>query len=221
MGMCVVMTPWKAGLGLFWGGWSRGAGAALSLLLLLLRSPPLPGEGHAVREHRRDGHLLCQGPQEEGDGRYVEKKWQVAPQQGCSHTVPCASPAPSPVHSPTPGCRCPQVTLCPLAGTYYQTTDRGEVRGNLFTLTLPNVSMSENGVYSATFMGDSPLWSAFYRLIVRGEQVRGGGTPLSLPVSQGHVALLDQCHPTAPLLSPQHAPRRSGDRPARRTVPTA
>ncbi|KAM6262350.1 tyrosine-protein kinase receptor Tie-1 isoform 2-T2 [Porphyrio hochstetteri] len=52
-------------------------------------------------------------------------------------------------------------------GNYYQTTDRGEVRGNLVTLTLPNVSVSENGVYSATFMGDSPLWSAFYRLIVR------------------------------------------------------
>ncbi|KFM12923.1 Tyrosine-protein kinase receptor Tie-1, partial [Aptenodytes forsteri] len=51
--------------------------------------------------------------------------------------------------------------------TYYQTTDRGEVRGDLVTLTLPNVSVSENGVYSATFMGDSPLWSAFYRLIVR------------------------------------------------------
>ncbi|NXF43121.1 TIE1 kinase, partial [Oceanites oceanicus] len=48
-----------------------------------------------------------------------------------------------------------------------QTTDRGEVRGDLVTLTLPNVSVSENGVYSATFMGDSPLWSAFYRLIVR------------------------------------------------------
>ncbi|XP_042640806.1 tyrosine-protein kinase receptor Tie-1 isoform X1 [Tyto alba] len=52
-------------------------------------------------------------------------------------------------------------------GTYYQTTDRGEVRGDLVTLTLPNVSVTENGVYSATFMGDSPLWSAFYRLIVR------------------------------------------------------
>ncbi|NXV13500.1 TIE1 kinase, partial [Cepphus grylle] len=52
-------------------------------------------------------------------------------------------------------------------GTYYQTTDRGEVRGDLVTLTLPNVSVSENGIYSATFMGDSPLWSAFYRLIVR------------------------------------------------------
>ncbi|XP_009079804.1 PREDICTED: tyrosine-protein kinase receptor Tie-1 [Acanthisitta chloris] len=52
-------------------------------------------------------------------------------------------------------------------GTYYQTTDRGEVQGDRVILTLPNVSVSENGVYSATFLGDSPLWSAFYRLIVR------------------------------------------------------
>ncbi|NWT17153.1 TIE1 kinase, partial [Vireo altiloquus] len=60
-----------------------------------------------------------------------------------------------------------QIILCPLAGTYYQTTDRGEVKDDHVILTLPNVSVSENGVYSATFMGDSPLWSAFYRLIVR------------------------------------------------------
>ncbi|NXJ31246.1 TIE1 kinase, partial [Dicrurus megarhynchus] len=60
-----------------------------------------------------------------------------------------------------------QTTLCPLAGTYYQTTDRGEVQDDHVILTLPHVSVSENGVYSATFMGDSPLWSAFYRLIVR------------------------------------------------------
>ncbi|NWT90902.1 TIE1 kinase, partial [Lanius ludovicianus] len=60
-----------------------------------------------------------------------------------------------------------RITLYPLAGTYYQTTDRGEVQDDHVILTLPNVSVSENGVYSATFMGDSPLWSAFYRLIVR------------------------------------------------------
>ncbi|NXH65270.1 TIE1 kinase, partial [Rhabdornis inornatus] len=60
-----------------------------------------------------------------------------------------------------------QLTLYPLAGTYYQTTDRGEVQDDHVVLTLPSVSVSENGVYSATFMGDSPLWSAFYRLIVR------------------------------------------------------
>ncbi|NWR82712.1 TIE1 kinase, partial [Furnarius figulus] len=52
-------------------------------------------------------------------------------------------------------------------GTYYQTTDRREVQGDHVILTLPSVSVSENGVYSATFMGESPLWSAFYRLIVR------------------------------------------------------
>ncbi|NXC79834.1 TIE1 kinase, partial [Cercotrichas coryphoeus] len=60
-----------------------------------------------------------------------------------------------------------QTALCPLAGTYYQTTDRGEVQDDHVVLTLPSVSVNENGVYSATFMGDSPLWSAFYRLIVR------------------------------------------------------
>ncbi|KAM9129322.1 tyrosine-protein kinase receptor Tie-1 isoform 2-T2 [Pangshura tecta] len=53
-------------------------------------------------------------------------------------------------------------------GTFYQTTHWGEVNGTLFTLTLPDVGLSENGVYSATFIGDSPLTSAFYRLIVRG-----------------------------------------------------
>ncbi|XP_050817069.1 tyrosine-protein kinase receptor Tie-1 isoform X3 [Gopherus flavomarginatus] len=53
-------------------------------------------------------------------------------------------------------------------GTFYQTTHRGEVNGTLFTLTLSDVGLSENGVYSATFIGDSPLTSAFYRLIVRG-----------------------------------------------------
>ncbi|NXD40545.1 TIE1 kinase, partial [Copsychus sechellarum] len=60
-----------------------------------------------------------------------------------------------------------QTALCPLAGTYYQTTDRGEVQDDHVVLTLPSVSVNENGVYSATFMGDSPLWSAFFRLIVR------------------------------------------------------
>lgn len=82
-----------------------------------------------------------------------------------------------------------QITLCPLAGTYYQTTDRGEVQDDHVVLTLPNVSVSENGVYSATFMGDSPLWSAFYRLIVRGEQgpgCLGAGDSHTLPCSRWH-----------------------------------
>lgn len=84
-----------------------------------------------------------------------------------------------------------QIILCPLAGTYYQTTDRGEVQDDHVVLTLPNVSVSENGVYSATFMGDSPLWSAFYRLIVRGEQgpgCLGTGTAVPCPAAGDTLA---------------------------------
>ncbi|NXJ64022.1 TIE1 kinase, partial [Rostratula benghalensis] len=88
------------------------------------------------------------------NGKWLQEQLQG---WGCSQPVPGA----------VQGVGEPQVTFCTLAGTYYQTTDRGEVQGNLVTLTLPNVSTSENGIYSATFMGDSPLLSAFYRLIVR------------------------------------------------------
>lgn len=58
------------------------------------------------------------------------------------------------------------------AGSFYQTTDKGEVKGNQFTLALPSVRVADGGVYSASFMGDSPLSSASYRLIVRGEMVQ-------------------------------------------------
>lgn len=136
-------------------------------------------------------------------------KWPLRQAQGwgCSQPVPGAGPR---------GTGGLQVTLCPLSGTYYQTTDRGEVQGNLVTLTLPNVSVSENGVYSATFMGDSPLWSAFYRLIVRGECGPGS-------LGQGQVAVPRPpawCQPGLPPLSSQPAPRRNGDPLVRRTVPT-
>ncbi|KAL8178848.1 UNVERIFIED_CONTAM: hypothetical protein K2H54_057195 [Gekko kuhli] len=57
-------------------------------------------------------------------------------------------------------------------GSFYQTTDKGEVKGNQFTLSLPSVRVADGGVYSASFMGDSPLSSASYRLIVRGEMVQ-------------------------------------------------
>lgn len=90
MEMCVVMSPWRGVLGLHSG--AAHPGTALSLLLLLFGSPPLPSEGHAVCECRRAGHLLRQGPQEEGDGCHVEKKWQVASQAGL--------PPPSALHQP-------------------------------------------------------------------------------------------------------------------------
>ncbi|XP_061488626.1 tyrosine-protein kinase receptor Tie-1 isoform X2 [Rhineura floridana] len=53
-------------------------------------------------------------------------------------------------------------------GTYYDTMDQGEVKKNQSTLTLSPVSMGDGGIYSATFIGDSPLSSASFRLIVRG-----------------------------------------------------
>uniref|UniRef100_A0ACB8F403 Uncharacterized protein n=1 Tax=Sphaerodactylus townsendi TaxID=933632 RepID=A0ACB8F403_9SAUR len=53
-------------------------------------------------------------------------------------------------------------------GSFYQTTDKGEVKGNRFTLSLPSVRVADGGIYSASFMGDSPLSSASFRLIVRG-----------------------------------------------------
>lgn len=80
MELCVVMSPQRGLLGL-----NRRVthpSTALSLLLFLFGSPPLSSEGHAVCERRRTGHLLGQGPQEEGDGCNVEKKWQVASQAG-------------------------------------------------------------------------------------------------------------------------------------------
>ncbi|XP_019386803.1 PREDICTED: tyrosine-protein kinase receptor Tie-1 [Crocodylus porosus] len=60
-------------------------------------------------------------------------------------------------------------------GSYYQTTHKGEMKDDLFSLTLWDVGMQDNGVYSATFIGDSPLTSAFFRLIVRGCAARKWG----------------------------------------------
>uniref|UniRef100_A0A8C3TP45 Uncharacterized protein n=1 Tax=Catharus ustulatus TaxID=91951 RepID=A0A8C3TP45_CATUS len=99
-------------------------------------------------------------------------------------------------------------------GTYYQTTDRGEVQDDHVVLTLPNVSVNENGVYSAAFMGDSPLLSAFYRLIVRGE------LPW-LPGDWGQpYPALWQVALWPPLLSLQPALQRNGDHPVKKTVLT-
>uniref|UniRef100_A0A8D0DY58 Tyrosine-protein kinase receptor Tie-1 n=1 Tax=Salvator merianae TaxID=96440 RepID=A0A8D0DY58_SALMN len=53
-------------------------------------------------------------------------------------------------------------------GSYHNTTDQGEVKECKSSLTLSPVSVADGGIYSATFMGDSPLSSAFFRLIVRG-----------------------------------------------------
>ncbi|XP_025028026.1 tyrosine-protein kinase receptor Tie-1 isoform X3 [Python bivittatus] len=53
-------------------------------------------------------------------------------------------------------------------GTYYDTMHQGELKENQSILILSSVTMADGGIYSATFIEDSPLSSAFFRLIVRG-----------------------------------------------------
>ena len=43
-----------------------------------------------------------------------------------------------------------------------------EVTNNTATLTLQNVGPSNAGIYSASYVGDSPIQGAWMRLIVRG-----------------------------------------------------
>lgn len=53
-------------------------------------------------------------------------------------------------------------------------------------MPLPDVQPSSSGIYSATYLENSPLTSAFFRLIVRGQGlgirrrciVRGGWDPV-------------------------------------------
>lgn len=53
-------------------------------------------------------------------------------------------------------------------GSYFSILVRQEVRNERFLLPLPDVQPSSSGVYSATYLENSPLTSAFFRLIVRG-----------------------------------------------------
>ncbi|KAG8437067.1 hypothetical protein GDO86_007950 [Hymenochirus boettgeri] len=53
-------------------------------------------------------------------------------------------------------------------GTLFQTTYKGELTGKTVQLNLQAVQVTQAGLYSAGFMGDSPLNNAFFRLIIRG-----------------------------------------------------
>ncbi|KAG7487648.1 hypothetical protein MATL_G00025820 [Megalops atlanticus] len=52
-------------------------------------------------------------------------------------------------------------------GNYYHTTDKGELSNNTAVMTLENLTQSQAGIYSACFMGDSPIYGAWMRVIVR------------------------------------------------------
>jgi hypothetical protein len=64
--------------------------------------------------------------------------------------------------------------LCP-PGSYFHTLDWHEARDGQFLLQLQNVQPPSSGIYSATYLEASPLGSAFFRLIVRGQGQRAEG----------------------------------------------
>ncbi|XP_049631114.1 tyrosine-protein kinase receptor Tie-1 [Suncus etruscus] len=53
-------------------------------------------------------------------------------------------------------------------GSYFSILVRQEIKNKRFLLPLPDVQPSASGIYSATYLENSPLTSAFFRLIVRG-----------------------------------------------------
>ncbi|ELW62132.1 Tyrosine-protein kinase receptor Tie-1 [Tupaia chinensis] len=52
-------------------------------------------------------------------------------------------------------------------GSYFYTLDWHEARDGRFLLQLPDLQPASSGIYSASYLEDSPLGSAFFRLIVR------------------------------------------------------
>lgn len=57
-------------------------------------------------------------------------------------------------------------------GSYFSTLDWHEAQDGRFLLRFPDVQPPSSGIYSATYLEASPLGSAFFRLIVRGQGQR-------------------------------------------------
>lgn len=54
------------------------------------------------------------------------------------------------------------------AGNYYYMTHWNDVINYTAVLTVENAAFANQGIYSASYVGDSPLQGAWMRLIVRG-----------------------------------------------------
>lgn len=54
------------------------------------------------------------------------------------------------------------------AGNYYYMTHWNEMVNRTAVLTVENAAIANQGIYSASYMGDTPLHGAWMRLIVRG-----------------------------------------------------
>uniref|UniRef100_A0A3B1IPK7 Tyrosine-protein kinase receptor Tie-1 n=1 Tax=Astyanax mexicanus TaxID=7994 RepID=A0A3B1IPK7_ASTMX len=57
--------------------------------------------------------------------------------------------------------------LSHIPGNYYYMTHWGDVDNQTAVLTLNNIDQSNAGIYSASYVGDSPLFAAMMRLIIR------------------------------------------------------
>lgn len=53
-------------------------------------------------------------------------------------------------------------------GNYYYMTHSNDVVKRTAVLTVENATLANQGIYSASFVGDSPVNGAWMRLIVRG-----------------------------------------------------
>uniref|UniRef100_A0A3B3SL89 Tyrosine-protein kinase receptor Tie-1 n=1 Tax=Paramormyrops kingsleyae TaxID=1676925 RepID=A0A3B3SL89_9TELE len=60
------------------------------------------------------------------------------------------------------------------AGNFYYTTHWTEFTNNTATLLIEGLTKGHEGVYSANYMGDSPLYGTYMRLIVRGMATKWG-----------------------------------------------
>lgn len=66
----------------------------------------------------------------------------------------------------------PLTYLYPHPGSYFHNQDWQEAKNGRFLLLVPDAQPSSSGIYSATYLEASPLGSAFFRLIVRGQRQR-------------------------------------------------
>lgn len=55
-----------------------------------------------------------------------------------------------------------------LVGNYYYMTHWNDMNNHTAVLTVENAAIANQGIYSASYVGDSPLQGAWMRLIVRG-----------------------------------------------------
>lgn len=82
----------------------------------------------------------------------------------------------------------------PPPGSYFHTLDWHEAHDGRFQLQLQNVQPPSSGIYSATYLEASPLGSAFFRLIVRGEEQKTEAGwcwgAVSLGIQEGRRATL-------------------------------